>query len=97
MTKIPRYKEGDTIFETGIGRLSNGSFAWRAKGERVAEFYQKQQGGQKPELQGGWLFCGPFKTEKVAERTLRRFERGYMAWAHPAMEVSEAPDPRSLN
>jgi hypothetical protein len=40
-------KEGDTIFETGIGRLFDGSFCFRARGERVAEFYQKQEGGQK--------------------------------------------------
>jgi hypothetical protein len=44
-------KEGDVIFETGIGRLFDGSFAFRVKGARVAEFYQKELGGQKPDLQ----------------------------------------------
>jgi hypothetical protein len=96
MAKKVELKEGDMLLETGIGRLSDGSFAWRAKGERVVEFYQMKN-DLKPELQDGWLICGPFKTEKAAERNLRDFERDYMEWAHPNVEVSDAPDPRSLN
>jgi hypothetical protein len=48
-------KEGDAIFEIGITQLFDGSFAFCAKGERVAEYYEKQHGGEKPELQDGYL------------------------------------------
>jgi hypothetical protein len=96
VTREANMKEVDTIFETGIGQLFDGSFAFRVKGERVAEFYQ-MQGGPKAELQDGWLICGPFKTEKAAARNLRDFARDYLAWAYPNLEVSEAPDPQSLN
>ena len=90
-----KLKEGDTLLETAVGQMLDGSFVWRARGKRVKDFYEKTQGPMS--LQDGWLICGPFKTEKAAIRSLNHFERDHMEWAFPNMEVRDAPNPQSLN
>jgi hypothetical protein len=91
---------GDKILETEIGRSENGKWCWRARGVGVAEFFHAYSyalpgwRGVDPE---GWAYVGPFRSKHAARCDCDRFEREYMEALYPDVEVTEAPDPRSLN
>jgi hypothetical protein len=89
---------GDTLLETAVGRMSDGTWTWRARGPRVAAFGRVYAPIGAPGIApDGWLYVGPFRTRRAAMRDVKAFERGFMKTCHPNVDVEPAPDPRSLN
>jgi hypothetical protein len=83
-------KEGDTLFEAGIGKLGHG----------LEEFCQRHEPDWLPLDADGWLNVGPYKTIRAAERGLKDFEEDFLEFLQekfPGLEFKNAPDPRSLN
>jgi hypothetical protein len=89
---------GDTVLETSVGRMSDGKWCWRARGAGVVEFCHTYAPLGSPGIApDGWFYYGPFRSERAAKRDCDHFERAFMEARYPDVEVTDAPDPRSLN
>jgi hypothetical protein len=92
-------KEGDILFETGIGKLDN-EWLWRARGHELERFCRAHEPDWLPLDENGWLSVGSYKTRRAAERDLKDFEDDFTEFLQeeiPGLEIKKASDPRSLN
>jgi len=92
-------KEGDILFEVGIGKLDDEWF-WRTRGHGLEEFCESYEPDWLPLDADGSLSVGPYKTRLAAERGLNEFEEDFLEFLQekfPGLEIKNAPDPRSLN
>jgi|APPan5920702856_1055754.scaffolds.fasta_scaffold106744_1 hypothetical protein len=86
-------KEGDTLFECGIGRSEEG-FLWHARGHGLEEFCRTREPDWPPLDAEGWLNVGPFKTKKAAEQNLKNFEDDFVEFLQekfPELEIKKIP------
>jgi hypothetical protein len=99
-------QEGDTMLETSVGRMSDGRWCWRARGAGVEEFcrtIELQWGDGNMEAisdaidDDGWFHAGPYRSKRAATRACEEFERDFMEARYPDCEITDAPDPQSLN
>jgi hypothetical protein len=96
-------KEGEVIFECGVGRYigpfakSKNEWIWRARGYRLEEFCCAYEPSWTPfdPIHEGWVVIGPFKSERQALLDLKRFEKAYQEFLQ--IKVTPAPDPCLLN
>jgi hypothetical protein len=55
-------KEGDVMFQSAIGRLSDGTWCWSATGFRIDVFCSNYEPEWLPLDDDGCINVGPFKT-----------------------------------
>jgi hypothetical protein len=101
-------KVGDMLFECRVGRGTSGLHGkrvwfWCARGYGLEKFcrsyFQPYEPSWLPD-DDGWLYIGPFKTERAAERDLMKFEETFKEFLQeefPGLECKDAPDPRTLS
>jgi hypothetical protein len=84
-------REAEKLFEAEVIRLSDTQWCWCARGVGLEEYCRRAE----PELlqafeSDGWLYVGPFRSERTAARNCKQFER-------ESMQACGAPDPRLMN
>jgi hypothetical protein len=71
-------KEGDTLLETAVGALSDGTFVWHAASPLFTDARFKMPRGYVLAADDhGMLFVGPFATQREADRDLADFVKAF--------------------
>jgi hypothetical protein len=93
-----RMQEAEKLFEIDVGRLPDSQYCWRARGVGMAEFCRTYEPNWPPiDDPEGWIYVGPYRSERAVTRDSKRFERAFMQARYPDREIVDAPDPRSLH
>jgi hypothetical protein len=77
------------LIKTELGKERDGTWCWRARGFGLAEFCGVEAWQVFSDAEG-WIYGGPFRSRRAAERACKTFEREFFREMYP-IEIKNAP------